>query len=81
MKLPRHVDGDDLARLLSRYGYHVVHQTGSHQRLSAVIAGKTHDLTIPHHKPLRVGTLHRILKDVAEHHQISREQIIAELFG
>jgi len=81
MKLPRNVDGDELARLLFRYGYHVVHQTGRHQRLSAVIAGKTHDLTIPYHKPLRVGTLHRILKDVAEHHQISREQIIAELFG
>jgi predicted RNA binding protein YcfA (HicA-like mRNA interferase family) len=81
MKLPRHVDGDELAHLLSRFGYRIVHQTGSHQRLSAVIAGKTHDLTIPYHKPLRVGTLHRILKDVAEHQQISREQIIAELFG
>jgi len=81
MKLPRHVDGDELARLLSRFGYRILHQTGSHQRLSAVIAGKTHDLTIPAHKPLRVGTLHRILKDVAEHQQISREQIIAELFG
>ena len=81
MKLPRHVGGDELARLLSRYGYRIVHQTGSHQRLSAVIAGKTHDLTIPLHQPLRVGTLHRILKNIAEHHQISREQIIAELFG
>jgi len=56
-------------------------KTGSHQRLSVVIAGKIHDLTIPKHKPLRVGTLHRIQKDVAEHQKISREQIIAELFG
>jgi hypothetical protein len=38
-------------------------------------------LRIPRHKPLRVGTLHRILKDVAEHQKISREQLIAELFG
>ena len=80
MKLPRHVDGDELSHLLSRYGYRIVHQTGNHQRLSAVIAGKTHDLTIPRHKPLRVGTLHRILKDIAEHQNISREQIIIELF-
>jgi predicted RNA binding protein YcfA (HicA-like mRNA interferase family) len=81
MKFPRHVGGDELARLLHRYGYCVVHQTGSHQRLSVVIAGKTHDLTIPNHKPLRVGTFHRILKDVAEHQKISREQILEELFG
>ena len=70
-----------LASLLNRYGYRIDHQTGSHQRLTAVISGKTHDLTIPRHKPLRVGTLHEILKDVAEHQKISREKIIAELFG
>ena len=81
MKLPRNVDGDELAHLLNRYGYRIDHQTGSHQRLSAVISGKTHDLTIPRHKPLRVGTLHEILKDVAQHQKISREDIIAELFG
>jgi len=81
MKLPRNVDGDELARLLSRYGYHIDHQTGSHQRLSANISGKIHYLTIPVHKPVRVGTLHEILKDVAEHLKISREQVIMELFG
>jgi predicted RNA binding protein YcfA (HicA-like mRNA interferase family) len=81
MKLPRNIDGDELASLLSRYGYHVTHQTGSHQRLSLEREGKTHDLTIPRHKPLRVGTLHGILKDVAHHQKISREQVIADLFG
>ena len=45
------------------------------------IAGKAHNLTIPRHKPLRVGTLHGILKDVAEHQGISFEKIIMELFG
>jgi predicted RNA binding protein YcfA (HicA-like mRNA interferase family) len=81
MKLPRNIDGDELARRLNRYGYNIVHLTGSHQRLSTIISGKTHNLTIPRHKPLRVGTLHEILKDVAEHQKISREQIILELFG
>jgi predicted RNA binding protein YcfA (HicA-like mRNA interferase family) len=81
MKLPRNINGDELAGLLSRYGYRVTHQTGSHQRLSLERGGKTHDLTIPRHKPLHVGTLHGILKDVALHQQISREQVIADLFG
>lgn len=81
MKLPRNIDGDELARLLNRYGYRIDHQTGSHQRLSGVISGEIHNLTIPRHKPLRIGTLHEILKDVAEHQKISREKIIEELFG
>jgi predicted RNA binding protein YcfA (HicA-like mRNA interferase family) len=81
MKLPGNIDGDELASLLNRYGYRIDHQTGSHQRMSAVISGKTHDLTIPRYKPLRVGTLHEILKDAAEHQKISRDKIIAELFG
>ena len=81
MKLPRNIDGEELAGLLSRYGYHIDHQTGSHQRLSATINGKTHDLTIPCHKPLRVGTLHAILKDVAEHRKTSLVRVITDLFG
>jgi predicted RNA binding protein YcfA (HicA-like mRNA interferase family) len=81
MKLPRNTDGDEPASLLSRYGYHITHQTGSHQRLSLENEGKTHDLTIPRHKPLRVGTLHGILKDAAHQQDITREQVITYLFG
>lgn len=81
MKLPRDVDGDTLARSLRRYGYRIDHQTGSHQRLTAVVNGKKHDITIPLHKPLRAGTLHGILKDVAAHQKRDLEQIIRELFG
>lgn len=72
MKLPRDIDGDERAGLLSRYGYRIVHQTGSHQRLSLKREGVSHDLTIPRHKPLRVGTLHGILKDVAYHQKLEQ---------
>jgi hypothetical protein len=34
MKLPRDVGGRDLADLLSKYGYQVTRQTGSHLRLA-----------------------------------------------
>ena len=81
MKLPRNVDGDELARLLHRYGYTIDHQTGSHQQLSAMVNGKKHDLTIPRHKPLRIGTLHGIIKDVADHQKRDLELILRELFG
>jgi len=32
-KIPRDISGDELSKLLSRYGYEVVRQTGSHSRL------------------------------------------------
>jgi predicted RNA binding protein YcfA (HicA-like mRNA interferase family) len=34
MKLPRDLDGEELSRLLSIYGYNITRQTGSHIRLS-----------------------------------------------
>ena len=81
MKLPRNIDGDELASRLMRYGYCITHQTGSHQRLSMEKEGKVHDLTIPRHKPLRIGTLHNILKDVARIQGKSREDVLSDLFG
>jgi len=81
MKLPRNIDGDELASLLSRYGYHITHQTGSHQPLSLEKEGKTHVLTVPRPKPLRVWTLQGILTDVAHQQDITRKQVITDLFG
>jgi len=80
MKLPRDVGGDDLVKLLKRYGYPRIHQTGSHVRIRAMIDGEPHTITIPLHSPLHVGTFHHILKDIAEHLQIPVSQLIEELF-
>ncbi len=65
MKLPRDIGGEELASLLSRYGYQITRQTGSHMRLTSSLQGREHHITIPKHKPLRVGTLSSILNDVA----------------
>lgn len=43
--------------------------------------GGEHHITIPRHASLRIGTLNAILKDVAEHLDISREALIESLFG
>ena len=79
MKLPRDISGQEFARLLGKYGYQVTRQTGSHIRLTTRQKGE-HHVTIPAHNELRVGTLSTILFDVADHLDISREELIQELF-
>ena len=81
MRLPRDVSGDELMRLLKRYGYQTTRQTGSHVRLTSTYRGDEHHITIPRHKNLRVGTLNSILKDIADYLAISKEELTRELFG
>jgi len=40
---------------------------------------KHHRLSVPDHKPLRVGTLNGILRDVAAAKHVTREAILASL--
>ena len=80
MKLPRDLSGSDLAKALRRLGYQATRQTGSHLRLTTIESGE-HHVTIPNHNPLKIGTLSRILGDVATHFQLSRDDIIRRLFG
>lgn len=77
MRLPRDISGDELIRLLERFGYAAVRQTGSHVRLVKEYQGDHHHhLTIPRHSPLRLGTLHSILQDVAKHLGVDRDEIL-----
>ena len=55
MKLPRDLSGTELARLLRRYGYEVVRQTGSHMRLVSIARGTEHHITLPAHASLTVA--------------------------
>ena len=80
MRLPRDISGLDLARKLEKYGYRITRQTGSHIRLSTQEKGE-HHITIPQHKDLRVGTLHAILTDVADHFGMERDDLVRALFG
>lgn len=60
MKLPRDIGGLELAKKLTRYGYPVSRQTGSHLRLTTYRDGE-HPITIPAHISLRIGALNSIL--------------------
>ena len=79
MRLPRDLSGTDLARALGVLGYRVTRRTGSHLRLTTSEHGE-HHITIPQHKPIRVGTLAAILGDVAGHFELSRDEVVARLF-
>jgi predicted RNA binding protein YcfA (HicA-like mRNA interferase family) len=81
VKLPRDLSGREFAHLLRRYGYEEIRQTGSHIRLRSTIKGKEHQVTVPAHISLKVGTLSGILSEVATYLGISKENVAEELFG
>jgi predicted RNA binding protein YcfA (HicA-like mRNA interferase family) len=78
-KLPRNITGKYLSKFLKKYGYIVTRQTGSHIRLTNSFPDHTHNLTIPDHRPIKVGTLNRILADIANNLNISKADLIAGL--
>ncbi len=78
MKLPRDLDARSLIKALESLGYRVVRQTGSHIRIECTTP-KPHSVTIPNHAPIKIGTLSAILADVAEHHSLTREQLLTRL--
>ncbi|GAB4295218.1 MAG: hypothetical protein Fur0025_32250 [Oscillatoriaceae cyanobacterium] len=78
MKLPRDLSGQDLVKALKILGYEVSHQTGSHMRLTTQYP-KEHHITIPAHSPLKIGTLNAILKDVATHLNMERDELLNQL--
>jgi len=80
LRLPRDLSGEELARRLGRVGYTVTRQTGSHMRLTTETPSE-HHITIPRHDPLRVGTLASILADVAAHLEITRDDLLAQIFA
>jgi predicted RNA binding protein YcfA (HicA-like mRNA interferase family) len=80
LKLPRDVSGEDLTHVLRRFGYEITRQAGSHIRVTSKLKGTEHHVTIPAHKQLRVGTLAQVLADVASYLELTREQLVEELF-
>ena len=80
MKLPRDLSGQDLGKSLKKLGYEVSHQTGSHIRLTTQQKGE-HHITIPAHNPLKVGTLNTILRNIGNHFELNRDELLNQLFG
>ena len=78
MKLPRDVSGAQLVKSLRVLGYEVSRQKGSHVRVTTQQGGEHHEV-IPHHNPIKTGTLSSILKSVSAHHGLSVGELLVKM--
>ncbi len=81
MNLPRDLSGMALVSRLRPFGYETTRQTGSHLRLTSVLKGTEHHVTVPRHKTIKVGTLSAVLAEVAQYLEMSREELAKQLFA
>jgi predicted RNA binding protein YcfA (HicA-like mRNA interferase family) len=79
MKLPKDLSGRKVVdALVQKLEYRVVHQKGNHIVLET--DSPSHQrIAIPNHKSLRLGTLSAILRAVALHKHLEKDQIAALL--
>ncbi len=80
MKLSRDESGASLVKKFAALGYVVTRQKGSHIRLTKKSVDKEHNITIPNHDPIKVGLLSKILNDVAQHLDITKEELMKSLY-
>ena len=78
MKLPRDVDAQKLVAALRVLGYTVTRQKGSHISVTTQQDGENHEV-IPHHDPIKTGTLAGILKRIASHHGLTVNELLQKL--
>lgn len=75
MKLPRDVSGDELVKGLQRVGYQVTRQKADHVYMTTQTRGE-HHVSVPLHKPVKIGTFATIVTSVAAHLRIDRDQLL-----
>lgn len=80
MKLPRNISARELIKSLSKIGYDISRQKGSHIRLTCKFPN-VHHVTIPDHNPIKIGTLSAILSDIAGSRNQTKEELINQIFG
>lgn len=78
MKLPQDVLGALLAQVLQAFSYRFVRQHANHVHLVTDRYGE-HHVVVPEHRPIKAGTLGQLLKQVAEHHGMTRDELIDAL--
>lgn len=78
IRIPRDIGAKHLISKLSKLGYEVCRQKGSHITLKR--SGQNeHTVFIPNHNPIRMGTLNSILKQVAAANGMTIADLMQEL--
>ena len=79
-KIQRNISGLKLAKLLEQFDYKITRQKGSHIRLTSRYKNEQHNITIPAHNPIKIGTLNNILREIADYVGLSKEELTRKLF-
>ena len=79
MRIPRDVNASELIKLLEKYGYIAVRQIGSHIRMIKKTSEGEHSITIPNHKPIKIGTLQNIVKDICNFNKLDINNFYRQL--
>ena len=79
MRIPRILSGQTVAQVLVKnLEYRVIHQRGSHIVLETDEPAHQR-IAIPDHRSLRIGTLNAVIRAVAAHKHVSKDEILTLL--
>ena len=78
MKVPRDLSGNEVVRGLRRVGYEQARQKGDHVYMTTAVNGE-HHVSVPLQNPIKVGTLTTILRQVAVHLQVDRDELLRRM--
>ena len=82
MKRPRGLSGTKVVRRLARhYGYRVTRSRGSHMTVTLTAGGEDHQVTVPRHRDVRIGTLDASIVDVAVIPGLRKQAVRETLFS
>jgi len=74
------LSGRDVVKILSRFGFKVVSQRGSHVKLRRILSdGTKQTLTIPLHEEMDMGTLRAIFRQALRY--IPEEELKPHFYG
>lgn len=80
MKIPRDLSAEELVNALTKIGYTITRQRGSHIRLTSISNSEEHNITVPNHNPIKIGTLNKILTDISSRLGINKQELLEKLF-
>ncbi len=69
--------GPDLVKALTKAGYALIHQKGSHIKMRKLYGAEKHTIIIPNHKEIDRGTLKSILRKLSKF--VPEEEVLSLL--